>query len=144
MASSVPSAVYLDSSAIVKLVVHEPESDALVAYLANARRLTSVLAAVEVPRAALLETGAAETIPHTEALLRYFDLVELDEELRGTAARTAPRQLRTLDAIHLASGLSLRDEIDAFVVYDRRLAAAAEAAGLPVESPGSVQRENRG
>ncbi len=53
------------------------------------------------------------------------------------------RKRRALDAIHLASGPSVRDETDAFVVYDR-LAAAAEAAGLPVDAPGSVERENRG
>lgn len=62
--------------------------------------------------------------------------LELDERLATAAARRASASLRTLDAIHLASALSLADELDAFVTYDDRLTATARSAGLMVAAPG--------
>jgi predicted nucleic acid-binding protein len=122
----------------VKLVVSEQETDALVGYLGDAALAVSEVALVEVPRAAHLKTRAAETIPHAEALLRRFFLIALDDELYEEAARARPAELRSLDAVHLASALRVQDRIEAAVVYDRRLGSAAWEAGIRVEAPGST------
>lgn len=128
--------LYLDSSAIVKLVVRETETDQLIGYLADAQLIVSEIAYVEVPRAARLKTGLAETLRHAEAVLERFYAVALDDELKAAAARLGPPRLRTLDAIHLVSALRLQHGIEAIVAYDRRLKEAAEDAGFRVASPG--------
>lgn len=133
-----PRVLYLDSSAIVKLVVVESESDALGAYVGGTQLATSEVALTEVPRAAHLRTGQSGVFDQAEAVLRRFDLVELDPELHQAAARRPPRELRTLDAIHLESALRLGDRLRAVVAYDRRLAEAAKGAGLTVEMPGAL------
>jgi uncharacterized protein len=61
--------------------------------------------------------------------------VELSAGIADAAAKLEPPSLRTLDAVHLASALSLGDDLGAFVAYDRRLAEAAEAAGIEVLAP---------
>jgi predicted nucleic acid-binding protein len=139
VAGSARRVLYLDASAIVKLVVREDETGELERYVEEAEMVTSELSAVEVPRAAHLKTGAAETIAHAEALLRRFYLVALDDEVKGAAARAGPTGLRTLDAIHLASAARMRDRIEAVVAYDRRLADAARDAGLRVDAPEAVR-----
>lgn len=131
-----PRVLYLDSSAVVKLVVRESESDALRTYIDGAQLVTSEIALTEVPRAAHLRTGATEVFDQAEAVLRRFDLIELDEELHRGAARRPPRELRTLDAIHLVSALRVGGPLQAVVAYDRRLADAARSAGLVVDAPG--------
>lgn len=138
MASAEPAAVlYLDASAIVKLVVREAETVALGSYIGGAQLVTSEIALTEVPRAAHLRTGVSDVFEHAASVLRRFDLVTLDEELHRAAARQPPRDLRTLDAIHLVSALRLRSQIHSVVVYDRRLAQAARDAGLTVDAPGA-------
>ena len=126
---------YLDSSAVVKLVVREAETDALVRFLEGAELAASELALVEVPRAAHLKTGNEEMVSHAESVLRHFFLVALDDELCAAAARARPRELRSLDALQLASALRIRDQLEAVVIYDRRLGSAAERLGLRVVAP---------
>lgn len=128
--------MYLDSSAIVKLVVAERETEALSAYIGSAELVTSDIAEVEVPRASFLQTGSVETLAHAYAVLRRFTLIALDDDLRDEAARARPPELRTLDAIHLVSALRIRERTDAIVIYDRRLGTAAKAARLRVAAPG--------
>lgn len=132
-----PRVLYVDSSAIVKLVVREAESDELHAHLEGAQLVTSEIALTEVPRAAYLRAGVAEVFDQAETVLRRFDVVELDDDLHRAAARRQPRELRTLDAIHLVSALRVARHLDAVVAYDRRLTQAARAAGLTVDAPGS-------
>lgn len=127
--------LYLDSSAVVKLVVRERETDELRAFIGGADLVSSEIAEVEVPRAAYLTTENAETLAHAEAILRRFSLVALDDELRHEAARARPPALRSLDAVHLVSCLRLARELTAVVVYDRRLTAALRALGLPIAAP---------
>ncbi len=138
MESRARGAVYLDASAIVKLVVREHETDALLRYLSDADLVASEVVAVEVPRAAYLKTGVAETIGASERLLRHFHLVALDEDLHRAAAQAEPAHLRSLDAVHLACALRVRDQIDAVVVDDRRLGAAVRDAGLHDHAPGAA------
>jgi hypothetical protein len=126
--------VYLDSSALVKLVVREPESRALRAYLRREReRLSCGLARTEVLRAVRpLGPAAVET---ARRLLRSIDLVRLDETLLDAAGMLEPPSLRSLDAIHLAAAQLVAPTLHAIVTYDRRMAAAAAALGFPVVAP---------
>ena len=128
--------VYLDSSAIVKLVVPEPESEALRRYLATrAERTASELVRAEVLRASRRTHGAAHgTLRLAEQVLERIALVAVDEPILLRAARLQPDRLRSLDAIHLATALSL-DDIEAMVTYDRRLQGAATEAGIGVSAP---------
>jgi len=132
--------VYLDSSAIVKLVIREQETDALGEFVRNADLVSSELAEIEVPRAAFLRTARKESIARAEAVLRRFSLVALDDELRREAARARPADLRSLDAVHLVSCLRLADQLTSVVCYDRRLAAALGAGAVRVEAPADTPR----
>lgn len=127
--------VYLDSSALVKLVVSEPESMALRLYLVDHReRVSSALAHVEVCRAVRRKGASEAALRQAEHVLARIGLVALDEPLLRAAAALSPTGLRSLDAVHLATALSL-DGLDAVVTYDRRFDAAASEAGLAVEAP---------
>lgn len=130
--------IYLDSSALVKLLVAESESAALRTWIssrAELRLASSELAGVEVLRAC---RRADETVlPAAKALLADMDLVPLTSDLLDEAATVGEPQLRSLDAVQLASALSVRDDLTAFVAYDRRLTEAASAAGLVTASPGT-------
>jgi uncharacterized protein len=124
---------YLDSSALIKLVGRESESDALrEAVVKLASQASSELAVVEVRRRAR-ELGQAADDRARDVLDRTL-LRPIDRETLERAAELEPAGVRSLDAIHLATALSL-DEVDAFISYDRRLNAAAAAVGLNVESP---------
>jgi uncharacterized protein len=126
--------VYLDSSALVKLVVAERESGALRRYLrGEPHRASCALARVEVVRAVRPHSAAAMT--RARRLLRRLDLLQLDDELLDAAAALDGGILRSLDAIHLASVQTLGDEITAIVTYDDRMTAAAAMLGLPVAAP---------
>lgn len=127
--------LYLDSSALVKLVVEEAETRALESAIAGfGESVSSIVAAVEVPRAAR-RAGVADVEARADRLVSKLDLLELTEQIVTRSAALDPPALRTLDAIHLASALSLGAELDAFAAYDERLTAAASAAGLNVVSP---------
>jgi predicted nucleic acid-binding protein len=124
---------YFDSSAIVKLGKLELESQALIDYLDERQPsvLTSVLADVEVRRALdRLRTPETESTEH----LRGFFLIDLSRDVRDLAAKVSP-DLRSLDAVHVATALSIGVDLD-FVTYDDRQAAAARAEGLRVVQPG--------
>ncbi|MEO5965859.1 MAG: type II toxin-antitoxin system VapC family toxin [Candidatus Limnocylindrales bacterium] len=124
---------YLDASALVKLVIEEPESRALNRWYVEAERLlTSRIGVVETIRASARRPFDAA---HLDRILSDVEVVELDPGLAVAAAAVPPPGLRTLDAIHLATALALLPELDAFVTYDDRLAEAARAVGLPVVRP---------
>jgi predicted nucleic acid-binding protein len=130
--------IYLDSSALLKLLLQEQETDALRSWLSTRAHLTAVsseLASVEVVRA-MRRTDAAR-VPTARALLSGLDLVPLTGSVIEQAAEVGEVTLRSLDAIHLASALSLHPDLTAFVAYDDRLTAAARAAGLDVSQPGA-------
>jgi predicted nucleic acid-binding protein len=119
----------------VKLVIEEPESDALETHLADhpAVLVTSRLATVEVARAAELADPSEETREEVERLLRSCTLVAVSAQVLGASRRLTSATVRTLDAIHLAT--ALRVEVDALLAYDHRLQAAARAQGLTVLAP---------
>ena len=128
---------YLDASALVKLATPEAETDALRVELDSYdARVTSRLATVEVARALLRRGAASAGLGDAVAeVLSGLAIVELDRSIGESAGRVDPPTLRSLDAIHLASALSLGSELGAVVTYDARLADAARATGLEVISP---------
>lgn len=128
--------IYLDSSALLKLLFEERESAALEHWLADRAgtpAVSSELARVEVLRAS--RRLNSEALPAARALLAQLDLIPLTSTLIDEAADMEESLLRTLDALHLASVLSIRAELSAFIAYDHRLAAAAAAAGLEPLQP---------
>lgn len=130
--------IYLDSSAVLKLLVDEAESADLATFVAahdHSPAVSSELAMVEVVRA--VRRLAPELVPDARALVSQLDLVPLGSEVIARAADIGEPLLRTLDALHLASALTVRDALASFVVYDHRLASAARAMGLDVSHPGA-------
>lgn len=127
--------LYLDSSAVARLVHQEHESRALRERLElSAVHTSSILLPIEVLRAA--ETLGAAAVSKARQVLREIALLDLDRPIAEHAAtlRVEPH-LRSLDAIHLATARRLGADLAAVITYDRRLAAAAQQLGLPVESP---------
>jgi uncharacterized protein len=128
--------IYLDSSALVKLIVEETGSEALDGWLsarAGVPRLSSELSRVEVIRACRRRDDGL--LPAARQLLAGLDIVPITAEILEQAAVVGPSLLRSLDAIHLASALALGAELSAFVAYDGRLEAAAASEQLPVVAP---------
>jgi hypothetical protein len=125
---------YVDSSAIVKLVVAEPESKALRRELSRHKELVgSALARTEVGRA--LVPRGPEAIRRGEAVLRTVQLLRVNDRVLAEAGRLQPAELRFLDAIHLASARELGATLKRVVTYDARMADAARALGLTVAAP---------
>ncbi|HLH84252.1 MAG TPA: type II toxin-antitoxin system VapC family toxin [Trebonia sp.] len=128
--------IYLDSSALVKLALAEPESAALAAWLAERADqplVSSALHRTEVLRAIwLAEPGA---LPRGQRIIRRIGRVTLSYDVLDNAATLPPAGLGTAGAIHLASALAIRRDLVSFVAYDKALLDAARDAGLPVASP---------
>jgi len=128
---------FVDSSALVKLAKREPGTDALIAALERwPDRVASAIARVEVFRA-LRRVGASTTErARAEQVLAHLTLVRVDEPILKLAAELPARDLGSLDAIQLATALSMGDLPGAFVTYDTGLARAAKRHGLRVLHPG--------
>lgn len=125
---------YIDTSALIKLVRSEPESAALRAELATGDTIvSSALLVVEGRRAAARYGPLA--LSRARAALATITLLAIDDLTLELAADLEPAELRSLDALHLATAISLRDELGRFVCYDARLSAVAAAAGLDVRQP---------
>jgi predicted nucleic acid-binding protein len=125
------SVLYLDASAITKLLIPEPESEALLSAVRGNTLISSRVVVVEVGKA----VARADPSVDPQRVLARLAFVELDADLAQIAAGTGSAVLRSLDAIHVASALRVGGEIAAFVTYDDRQASAAQSAGLTVVSP---------
>ncbi|HEU0088360.1 MAG TPA: type II toxin-antitoxin system VapC family toxin [Pseudonocardiaceae bacterium] len=128
--------IYLDTSALAKLIVREAETTALGTWLRQHVAqlwVTSIVGRVELVRVAQRFSAADAAC----LLLAGLDTIPLAAYVADVAQSTGSFALRTLDAIHLASALSVRAELTAFCCYDRRLLDAAGDAGLPVHTPGA-------
>ena len=127
-------AIYLDSSALVKLAVREMHSDALRKHLRRRRPLmSSALARTEVLRSLL--PGGEQALAAGRAVLSRVDLVRVNDPILGQAGTMSPVELRSLDAIHLATAGRIGTDLAEIVTYDQRMAAAALAMGYKVSSP---------
>ena len=132
--------IYLDSSALMKLIRAEDETAALRMWLElhpEQPVVSSELGRVEVLRAA--RRVGDQVLAEARAVVGDLDLVPLDRAVQDVACDIGAPVLRTLDALHLASALLLGETLTEFVAYDRRLADAARAAGLVVATPGQHQ-----
>ncbi|MGH7691977.1 MAG: type II toxin-antitoxin system VapC family toxin [Candidatus Dormibacteria bacterium] len=128
------AATYLDSSALVKLAAREQHSDALRRYLSRRRPLvSSALARTEVLRSLL--PGGAPARASGSRLLRTIDLVRVNDKVLSLAGSLLPAELRSLDAIHLATAKMLGADLGEIVTYDQRMARAAHSMGFEVSSP---------
>lgn len=131
---SAERAVYLDSSALVKLAVAEPESAALRRTLRRQPlRVCSALARTEVSRA-LLPFGE-DALARGEAVLRRIEVVRINDRVLRLAGRLEPAALLSLDAIHLATARLLDDDLKWLVTYDERMAESARLLGMTVRMP---------
>jgi len=128
--------IYLDSAAVVKLAHAEAESAALRAWLderAETGWASSVLVEIESFRA--LARYAPEAVTRLHPVLDQIDLIDLSPRIRILAQTVRPVTVRSLDAVHLGSALSIRRSLTSFVTYDKRLLDAAIGVGLPADSP---------
>ncbi len=131
---SAERATYLDSSALVKLAVREPESEALRRYLRRRRPLvSSTLARTEVTRALLLL--GPEAIRRGHEVLARIDLVRISDRVLDAAGALPPTGLRSLDAIHLATAQQLGADLARIVTYDDRMESVAKDLGWTVTRP---------
>jgi uncharacterized protein len=127
---------YIDSSALVKAVLREPESDDLLRHFRQTRPslIASSLLKVETTRA-IRQVEPTKGLAELNIALEEIVLVAVTETILRRAANLEPAPLRSLDAVHLATALDVGAE--AMIVYDRRLADAARRYGLTVLSPGA-------
>jgi predicted nucleic acid-binding protein len=131
---------YVDASAVVKLVVDEPESNVLRTFIDGADLVSCELILTEVPRAIRRAAARDERLPldrlmsRTEQTIDRLALAPLDRGLLLAAGALAEPMLRALDAIHVAAAADL-GPIDAFITYDDRQSAVARLAGMRTMSP---------
>lgn len=131
--------LYLDSSALVKLVSPAPESRALTELLADwPERISSALARVEVLRATRRSGGGESKLRRAEKVVGRVGLIRPDQTILDEASGLGPPELRSLDAIHLATALSVGEDLGGMVCYDSRLTEAAARSGIEVLTPGVV------
>lgn len=131
---SAEKVTYLDSSAIVKLAVREPESSALRRHLRRRRPLaSSALARTEVIRALL--TFGTDAVQQGYDVLARVDFVRINDRILRAAGELQPAELRSLDAIHLATAQAFGTELRHIVTYDDRMIACARHLGLKTASP---------
>ena len=127
---------YVDSSALLKLVVVEPETSALEADLAGREGLVSSrLAALECRRAAR-RTSNTRVLQTVEQVLDAVYFLDITPAILDRAAIADPPLLRSLDAIHLVTAVSIEEPQLEVITYDQRFARAARSSGLRVAQPG--------
>lgn len=128
--------LYVDTSALVKLVRYETETPAMVELgraFPGVPVVTSVLTRCELLRAVRRADPAAA--PGARAVLAGVRQIALTPGVLDAAARLDPPSVRSLDAIHLATAQSLVEDLVALVTYDERQRLAATGLGLPTLSP---------
>ena len=125
----------MDTSALVKLIVDEPETGALREWLAVEPRepVSCDLARTELLR--VVRRTAPDRAVAARRLLEAVTLTQVTTAVFAQAGRLDPALLRSLDAIHLAAALDLGDDLDGLVTYDSVLARAAASAGIEVAAP---------
>jgi predicted nucleic acid-binding protein len=127
------AAAYVDASALVKLVVDEPESEALRHAFGGTPLVSTAIVATEFLRA--VRRGSPRLTDAAIARLARVDTVPIAPDILVLAGLLGPPTVRALDAIHLLTALVLQPYVSPLITYDRRLAEAAEALGLAVASP---------
>lgn len=138
--------LYVDTSALLKLLVREAESEAVEVELLQWDKLaTSIVKEVELPRAV---ARAREERPDAvidgsvvlQGVLASAAIVPLDTDIVAKACDVSPVHVGTLDAIHIASALSLGDALAAVATYDHRMQEALAKLKVEVLAPDSASR----
>jgi predicted nucleic acid-binding protein len=130
------SLLYLDSSSLVKLWIREPETEAMLDLLRDRPELaTSALSRVEVMRVLRRARRPSLVLEKAQEALAGVSMIGVDGPILEAAAGLEPMSLRSLDAVHLVTALSLQPELDAMVCHDKRLITAGRQAGLEVLAP---------
>lgn len=133
---------YLDSSALVKTIIEEPESRPLMRWLDTKDALVACeLVRVEAVRAVRVSDPGA--VSRARRAIATLTLIRLDEALYDAAADLHPPSLRSLDAVHLAAALSVGGDLAGVVTYDTRMTEAAASLDVHVEAPGQSTRSRR-
>jgi uncharacterized protein len=129
---------YCDTSALVKLLADEVESSALAEFARAPGRtfITSQLSITELTRALRRKNPGNAASPFE--VFEFISKLAVSRVLLEAAGELLPVELRTLDAIHLASALSLGTDCEGIVSYDIRLQRAARSAGLDAVAPGQA------
>lgn len=135
--------VYLDSSAVLKRVIDEPESEDVRALLSHHvgegdLLVSSQLTWIEVTRALRMRFDFPYPVAadHTDDALSGVVDYPLSDEVQILAERINPNRLRTLDAFHVASAMLVGAHL--LITYDERMVEAAELNGLRCVAPGRV------
>ena len=129
-------ALYLDTSALVKLVAEERESGDLRAFVGGQELVTSLIARTELVRA--VARKHERMIEQAEDVLSELAYIAVNRLTTSAAAWVQPWSLRSQDALHVASAARMNASLKALVTYDKRMIRAATRAGLPVASPGGA------
>jgi hypothetical protein len=127
--------IYIDTSALLRVVFPDDTTPAVQALLDDPaiRLISSTLLRVEARRGTVRR--APRRLPRVDVLLRSVEAVGIDDAVIEAASRLPDPMLRSLDALHLATALLIREDVEALLTYDDRLADAARAHGLAVASP---------
>ncbi len=134
------SLIYLDASALVKLIRPEKESLALKAFLESQQSThspqlaSSLVARAETLRA--INRGDPSLLSKTHLVLQHVTFLAVTTRIIDQVGLVSPPTLRTLDAIHLVTAREEVRGVRAFIAYDQRLLEAASRAGLPIVAPG--------
>jgi uncharacterized protein len=128
--------IYLDTSAAAKLIRLEAESMALAVFLTERRSIPLVSSALLYPELVrAVGRHRPQLVPRAVTLAQRVMTMPLSSQIVSSAATVGNPQLRTLDALHLATAATIASQLDAFVTYDKRLAEAATGIGLPAQAP---------
>lgn len=128
-------AYYVDTSALVRMIIYEHETRALIDWLVQEDEplVSCDLVRAEIVRAT--RRRHSDRVVRARQVLEALVLTRLSPAVLDHAGRLDPIGLTTLDAVHLAAALDLGDDLSGLVTYDDRLAAAAEANGVAVVAP---------
>ena len=126
---------YFDTSALAKLVIEEPETEALRAWLAEQPRQPVACDLVRTELMRAVRRVAPDRITRVRQVLDGLTLTEVTSAIFEAAGRLDPVVLRSFDAIHLAAALDLGDELEGLVTDDTRLAESAEVLGVAALAP---------
>jgi hypothetical protein len=129
--------IYLDATAMIRLIAQTPETPALTAYLTAHTDTRWISCALT--RAELLRTTAdlpAEATEHAHHVLSGIDSVGVTDRLLDAAVTLSPAPARTIDALHIAAALSAGHRLRTLVTYDPELASAASGHHITTVSPG--------
>lgn len=133
-------AYYADTSALVKLIVDEPESADLHRWIIDLGHRDGVLVTSDLTRTELgraVRRALPDRAVRVREVLDALVVLTLDSATFDAAARLDPPELRSLDAVHLGAALALGDDLEGFLTYDARLADTARRHGIPVIAPGA-------